>query len=90
MSREHDYTGTHATPVDRSTRSATPDTYTIRQLVAYQHLIERGRRTDPDLVVRDYIRANPGVDLEARATFEEWRNGALAGDTVERRGGFLG
>lgn len=58
--------------------------YPVRQLVAYRRLIVNRERIDPERVVADYIRANPQVDLEARATFAEWDRGSLPGDTAQR------
>lgn len=58
--------------------------YSVRELVAYRRLIVNGERTDPERAVQEYIRANPDVDLEARATFGEWLAGTLPGDTAPR------
>ncbi|WP_418061098.1 hypothetical protein [Pimelobacter simplex] len=65
-------------------------TYPVRQLVAYRRLIVNGERVDPDRVVAEYARANPGVDLDARSTVSDWQAGNLpgggtrVGDTAER------
>lgn len=54
-------------------------TYPVRQLVAYRRLIVNGERVDPERVVAEYARANPGVDLEARSTVSDWQAGSLPG-----------
>ncbi|MBM7517634.1 hypothetical protein [Nocardioides nitrophenolicus] len=71
-------------------------TFTVRELVAYGRLIVNRERVDPERVVRDFIRANPDVDLEARSTITAWQEGARPGaravrpgDTAERPGGYF-
>lgn len=88
MTRDLDYVGTRATPARPSLPSGPPTAYPIRDLVAYQRLIERGERIDPAVAVADYARANPDVDLDARSTFADWQLGARLDDTAERPGGF--
>lgn len=76
-------------PVTRDLAHASR-TYPVRQLVAYRRLIVNGERVDPDRVVAEYARANPGVDLDARSTVSDWQAGTLpgggtrVGDTAER------
>lgn len=88
MTRDLDYVGTRAASPRRTRPSGPPTAYPIRDLVAYQRLIERGERIDPAAAVADYARANPDVDLDARSTFTDWQLGTRFDDTVERPGGF--
>ncbi|WP_182378730.1 hypothetical protein [Nocardioides sp. WS12] len=89
MTRDHERTGVH-TATRPSTHTHRPATaYPIRQLVAYQRLIERRERVDPAVAVAEYARANPGIDLDARSTFAEWKNSSALDDTAERPGGFF-
>lgn len=89
MTRDHDYVGARTAHAVNASTSAASTTYPLRLFASYQRLIEKGERLDPDTVVDEYARANPGIDLEARTTFAEWMRGSLPGDTAERPGGLL-
>ena len=89
MTRAHEYVGARSAVRPSAQTSGPPRAYPVRQLVAYQRLIERGERVDPAVAVEEYARAHPDTDLDARSTFGEWRGDSPLEDTLERPGGFL-
>lgn len=89
MTRDHEHAGAHTASRPGTQIHRPPTAYSIRDLVTYQRLIERRERVDPAVVVAEYARANPGIDLDARSTFAEWRRGSRLDDTAERPGGYF-
>ncbi|MFC7500453.1 hypothetical protein ACOACQ_15490 [Nocardioides sp. CPCC 206347] len=89
MTRDHEHAGAHTAAGPGTQAHRPPAVYSIRQLVAYQRLIERRERVDPAVAVAEYARANPGIDLDARSTFAEWKRSSPLDDTAERPGGFF-
>ncbi len=87
MTRAARHIGTQPTGTTHAW-GGSPATFTVRELVAYDRLIVGRERVDPETVVREFIRANPDTDLEARATVSDWQAGVRPGDTAERTGGF--